>query len=138
MKRFECEEFRGVREGERLIEKRKLTKKGETGMRARTGGNCEKRESIEQALLRELDEELSIKPINYHYVCTLFHPSEEFQKIHYFAILQWSGEIQNNEAESLSWCSLDEIELIDISADRVAACEYRRVFERNSLNDNTP
>ena len=138
MKIFECASFILVRDGSILIEKRKLTKKGDPGMTAIPGGHCEEGESIEQSLLRELNEELGIKPINYHYVCTLFHPSDEFQKIHYFAILKWSGEIQNNEAESLSWCSLDEIELIDIPADRVAACEYRRVFERNNLNNNTP
>ena len=128
MKIFECVSFILLRDGEMLLEKRKLTKKGDPGLMAIPGGHCEKGESVEQALLRELDEELGIKPVNYHYVCTLFHRSEEFQKIHYYAVHKWSGEIQNNEAESLSWISFEEIERIDIASDRVAISEYRRVF----------
>lgn len=90
MKIFECVLFILLRDGEMLLEKRKLTKEGDPGLIVISGGHCEKGKSVEQALLRELYEELSIKPVNYHYICTLFHQSEEFQKIHYYAIHKWS------------------------------------------------
>ena len=128
MKVHECVSFILLRDNKILIEKRKLTKKGDPGLMAIPGGHCKKSESIEQTLSRELHEELGVKFVNCHYICTLFHRSEEFQKIHYYAIHEWSGDIQNNEAESLLWLSFEEIERIDIMADRVSVSEYRRVF----------
>ena len=50
-------------------------------------------ERPEDALQRELLEELGIVARSVAYVCTLLHRAEEVRKIHYFAVESWEGEI---------------------------------------------
>ena len=47
--------------------------------------------------------ELGITPLEVRYVCTLLHRSAEFRKLHYFAVPQWAGKVENHEAVSLRW-----------------------------------
>ncbi len=83
---------------------------------------------IEDALRRELDEELGLVAQDTHYVCTLLHRSQEYRKIHYFVIESWRGEMQNHEAEALLWIPLDTLETFDLDVDRIAVHEFLRVY----------
>ena len=112
-----------------LAEKRKLTKKVVPGAIALPGGHLEEGESPEDALQREVREELGIVPTDRHYVCTLLHRSQEFRKLHYFAIHRWEGEIANHEADALLWVPFDEVETLDLDVDRIALSEYQRVYQ---------
>ncbi|MCP4605546.1 MAG: NUDIX domain-containing protein [Proteobacteria bacterium] len=124
----DCVAFILIKDNRVLAEKRKLTKKADPGAVAFPGGHMKRGESCEETLYREIKEELNLVPGKIKYVCSLLHRSQTLHKIHYFAVESWTGEIENNEAESLLWISLDESERLDIDVDRVAIREYSRVY----------
>ena len=126
---LDCIAFMLVKNGRLLVEKRKLSKKVDPGCVSIPGGHVEDGESLEEALYRELDEELGIVPDAVRYICTLIHYSQEIQKIHYFAIESWDGDISNREADSLHWIQIGEVNNLDIAVDRVAVQEYLRVYQ---------
>jgi len=111
-----------------LVEQRKPTKKVDPGCIAIPGGHVEKRESLKEALHREMDEELGIVPGTTRYICSLLHGSQEFQRIHYFAVESWQGIITNREADSLFFIGFNEIERIDVLSDRIALRKYVSVY----------
>ena len=124
---LECIAFMLIRHDRVLLERRSLTKHLLPGALAIPGGHLEPGESPEDALLRELDEEVGIRPRSVRYVCTLLHRAQEFRKLHYFAIEEWTGEIVPGEAEALQWVGLDDTPSFDLDVDRVAVGEYLRV-----------
>ncbi len=130
MKLMECTAFILIKDEKILVEKRKMTKTVDPGLVAVPGGHCEENESMENILFRETKEELGIVPKQYSYLCTLLHKTQEIEKINYFVVTAWDGEIQNNEAESIFWIQFDETDRIEIEADRIAVKEYFRIFER--------
>ncbi len=111
-----------------MAEKRKLTKRVVPGKIAIPGGHMAAGENPEDALRRELIEEIGIVPAGVKFVCALLHRSEEFRKLNYFAIESWTGEIQNQEAEELLWIPLAETHRLDLDVDRLAVNEYKRLY----------
>ena len=124
----ECIAFMLMQDDQVLAEKRKRTKRVVPGAVAFPGGHIEARESPEEALYREVQEEIGIVPIEIAYVCTLLHRSQEFRKLHYFAVTRWEGEIIPQEAESVVWIPLNALETLDLDVDKIAVQEYRRVY----------
>jgi 8-oxo-dGTP diphosphatase len=124
----ECIAFMLIKDGQVLAEKRKHTKRVVPGAVALPGGHIEARERPEEALSREVQEEVGIVPIEIAYVCTLLHRSQEFRKLHYFAVTRWQGEIIPQEAESVVWIPLNTLETLDLDVDKIAVQEYRRVY----------
>jgi 8-oxo-dGTP pyrophosphatase MutT (NUDIX family) len=115
-------------EGTLLAEERAPTKTVMPGAIALPGGHVGPGETIEDALRRELEEELGIVPLDARYVCTLLHRSKEFRKLHYFAITRWEGVIGSHEAASLRWLPLDPPHGLDLDVDRLAVGEYLRLY----------
>jgi 8-oxo-dGTP diphosphatase len=125
---LECVAALVVKDGTLLAEERKLTKKVLPGAIALPGGHVERGEKAEDALRRELQEELGIVPIHLQYICTLLHRSQEFRKLHYFAVTRWEGSIGHHEAASLRWLPMTESRSLDLDVDRLAVAEYCRIY----------
>ncbi|GAB6262507.1 NUDIX domain-containing protein [Photobacterium sp. R1] len=123
----DCVSFMLIRDGEILLEKRKLTKAVDPGLMAIPGGHVEAGETLEEALHREVEEELTVTPVRYFPLCTLYHPTQELQRLHYYVVTDWTGEISAQEAEAVIWTSLQETAPATIAADNIALAEYRRV-----------
>ena len=128
MRPVECVAFMLIKDGQILAEKRKRTKRVVPGAVALPGGHIEGRENPEEALCREIQEEVGIVPIEIAYVCTLLHRAQEFRKLHYFAVTRWEGEIVPREAEAVVWIPLNALEALDLDVDKMAVQEYLRVY----------
>lgn len=134
MQIHDCVSFILLKEQCVLLEQRSEEKKTDPGKVTIPGGHMEESESQEQALIRELNEELSIEPTQYHYLCTLYHPSEELQRIHYYVVHQWSGDIKVQEAQSVGWHRLAHAS-VDIDADNIALSELKRLSSLLAATD---
>jgi 8-oxo-dGTP pyrophosphatase MutT (NUDIX family) len=128
MEMLDCVAFLLVEGDTFLAERRSMSKTLYPGAVAIPGGHLEDGESIEEALDRELDEELEIRCRSPRYVCTLLDRSIELRRLHYYAVEAWAGEIGNNEAEEVTWIRFDDLDALTLEADRVAVREYLRHY----------
>ncbi|WP_404970867.1 NUDIX hydrolase [Vibrio campbellii] len=126
MEVHECVSFILVKGDQVLLETRSKDKDSDPGMIAIPGGHMEKGESQPMTLLRELDEELNIKPQRCGYLCSLYHPTTELQLLHYYVVTDWVGDIQSLEAESVTWYPIINAP-VATEVDRIALSEYRRL-----------
>jgi 8-oxo-dGTP diphosphatase len=73
------------------------------------GGKCEPGETHEQALSRELFEELGIKVERcQRWKSTQFDYPHAFVNLHFFWVDAWQGEIQSREQQGFAWVLLDK------------------------------
>ena len=94
-----------TRNGAVLVEKRRADDEADPGLTLLPGGHVEPEESLDQALKREMREELGIRvekttPLH---VRRYTASNGERQRIHYFHILAWWGRIRSREAETVYW-----------------------------------
>jgi len=129
----DCVAFMLIKDGQILAEKRKHTKRVVPGVVGIPGGHLEAGEPPEEALRREAREELGIMPLEMAYVCTLLHRSQEFRKLHYFAVSWWEGAITPHEAEAVAWIPLTSLQTLDLDVDRLAVQEYLRVYKSKPI-----
>ncbi len=68
------------------------------------GGKIEKGESQDSALVRELQEELGITPIDFEYWQELVHEYDDFiVRLLFFNIYNYSGELIALEGQRMEW-----------------------------------
>ena len=85
------------------------------------GGHCENRESPEQALLRELKEELDIIPTEFQEIGILDEPNVEVygeSQYHVYLITDWNGvpgNQQPQEHSEIQWFSIEDALSITLS-----------------------
>jgi hypothetical protein len=67
-------------------------------------------------------------PVGRRIFGTLLHRSEEFRKLHYFAVPRWTGVVQSHEAAALRRVPRGSPRDLDLEVDRRALAEYARVY----------
>lgn len=93
------------------------------------GGHCEVGESEEEALVRELEEELGICPIRFELLASVEEPNPEKHgegRYQVYAISEWEGDPENlgKEHQIIRWFNLAELQDIDL-----ASSSYLEIFK---------
>lgn len=122
MARRECVCFLLVDKDFILLERRSSDVEGTNDLNI-PGGHIEADETRVEALVREVEEELGVKPLSYTFVCSELFDQFEPQLLHYFVVKEWSGKVINNESQQLVWRPLEKVSLIN-EPDRVAVSCY--------------
>ena len=109
-----------VKNGKVLLEKRKKAEDNYAGLWAFPGGHKDEAEEIEQALKREMKEELNVEIIKYRFIGEsedIDPTSKESYNHHAFLCTKWEGEItETAEEEGIKWVEISKIsELEDVS-----------------------
>ena len=131
-KTVECVSGVLIENGKVLVEKRRKDDSADPGFVLLPGGHVESRESLKRALVREMEEELGIAVKIAIPVLVRYHVATdgERQRVHYFHVRDWAGEIKSNEAEKVYWES--ELEnLSDASERRIVSRLLKRGLGQN-------
>ncbi|HEY7091913.1 MAG TPA: NUDIX hydrolase [Ktedonobacterales bacterium] len=105
------------RQGRFLLGKRSTRRKAYPGVWDLPGGHVEAGETVEQALVRELREELGVTPTKWRKLAVLREPAmgnegADMLCFHLFLVTQWSGDPYNrqpDEHETIAWFTLDDV-----------------------------
>ena len=90
-----------------------------------SGGKVEVGESREEALVREIREELSVDIEVSEFLMTVEHTYPDFHlTMHVFKCVLDQGEITLNEHVALKWLSLDELDQLDWAAADIPVVEF--------------
>jgi 8-oxo-dGTP diphosphatase len=99
-----------------LVSERPITKSW-AGYWEFPGGKIELDETPEQALIRELHEELGIT-VKPHHLAPLTFVSFDYAKFHLlmplYAVREWQGLVRSKENQALQWVSLEKLKKIQL------------------------
>lgn len=76
------------------------------------GGKVEPNESIEQAMVRECQEEIGVTPLEYQKVAIhdfVFPDGQSGMQVHAFICTKWQGEPTESEEMAPRWFDIDKI-----------------------------
>jgi 8-oxo-dGTP diphosphatase len=102
-----------VRDGELLLGRRSSDCQWLANAWDVFGGHIEHGESEEDALRRELAEELGIVPLRFQRLETIRGDRPEPWRLHLYVVCAWQGEPRNcqpQEHAEIRWCALTEAE----------------------------
>ncbi len=102
-----------------LVEKRLATDTLCPGAVAIPGGTMKEGESHQDTLVREMVEELSIRPLGSEFVCSLDDQALDLT-IHFYRVPDWEGEIACSEAEEVYFIPINEYHRLSEDIDRRA------------------
>jgi mutator protein MutT len=116
-----------------LLGKRSARRTAYPGVWDLPGGHVEAGETAEQALVRELREELGVTPREWREWAVLRAPamgdeSGRLLRVHLFLVTQWSGEPRNllpDEHDAVAWFTVDDAAKLTL-----AHAEYPRLFRQ--------
>jgi len=115
-----------------LVERRRDDDDSDPGLIEIPGGHVDAGETFEDALRREMKEELGVEVEKATLVQKSLYTASngERQRIHYFHVEKWNGRIRSTEAERVYWES--EISNLSIMPDRRAVRRVLRVQDHDS------
>ena len=114
-----------------LVEKRRANDEADPGYVEIPGGHVDSNETLEDALRREMREELGIEVERARLVQKSIATATngERQRIHYFYVEKWNGRIESNEAERVYWES--EVSNLSIHPDRIAVRRILGLYNKS-------
>lgn len=78
------------------------------------GGKVEKNETAEQAMCRELFEEVGLNAINYQLIeAKFFDCGDRALQLHFYLVTQFSGRAQGREGQPVKWVSKAQLSLYE-------------------------
>ncbi|NIO36890.1 NUDIX domain-containing protein, partial [Candidatus Bathyarchaeota archaeon] len=94
-----------LKEDKFLVERRRLNEKVDPGIVCLPGGHVRAHESKEEALKREMREELGVKVKEFRFVCKNFYVASngERQNAYCFLITDYEGEPVCRSAQEIFW-----------------------------------
>jgi len=128
------------REGDILLAKRSPNRKAYPDKWSLPGGHVEPGETLEAALVREIQEELAVLPSEYSMLGKIDDPNfqrSEAVRYHVFEVTEWGKaepEIDDNEHTDLMWLPLSKAYLIR----GLALSEYRLMFDKLAVKEGLP
>jgi 8-oxo-dGTP diphosphatase len=117
-----------VRKRQILLARRSPARRAYAGRWSFPGGHVEAGESLDEALCRELREELGVVPVTYSALSPITDPHSGSTVYHMYAVTNWSGEpaIRDEEHSELRWLRPAAAALLD----ELALDAYRPMFAR--------
>jgi len=89
------------------------------------GGKVEVGESREEALVREIEEELVVEIHELQYLTTVEHSYPDFQlTMHAYTCALKAGEVTLKEHVAAKWLAVEELDQLDWAAADVPVVEY--------------
>lgn len=112
-----------------LLALRSPNKKAYPNLWSFPGGHVEDQETLEQALKREIDEELGVCVKNCSLLTTISDANFNAASVvyHMFFVNDWAGtpQIMDNEHTDLRWFSIEDAQKLD----DLVFKEYQHIFE---------
>lgn len=100
-----------VRDGSALLAKRSVHRTNYANTWSFPGGHVEAGETFEDALIREVGEETSARPIDFEKCATIVDPYDEDVAYHLYAVTDWAGDecsLIGDEHSEARWFTLAE------------------------------
>lgn len=90
------------------------------------GGKVEAVETFEQALIREIKEELNLNIEVKEYLFTVKHTYPDFhiELATFMCVTKTIEELALNEHQDVQWCAIDELEQLDWAAADIPIVKY--------------
>jgi 8-oxo-dGTP diphosphatase len=112
-----------------LLARRSPSKKAYPNLWSFPGGHVEDQETLEQALTREITEELGVDAEDFSFLTRLSDPNFIASPVvyHMFLVTRWTGvpQIVNDEHTDLRWFTIDDAQNLN----DLVFQEYRHIFE---------
>jgi len=126
MAKIVCAGF--VENGKILLVRRASHRKWSANLWDLVGGHVENGEGLDEALVRECEEEVGLTPLAFNKVATLYESRDEKQKspFHTYAVPLWKGgqaSLLGTEHSELGWFGREDLEAMEL-----AMPEYRSVI----------
>ena len=104
------------------------------------GGKIQPGESAEEAIVREIQEELQVCIRPEKLLTTIEYDYETFHlTMHCFLASIIEGEIQLLEHEAMRWLTSDQLESVDwLPADIAVVAQLKRILNQTSIDLSTP
>jgi len=112
-----------------LVERRNLDEKVDPGIVCLPGGHVKTNESMEEALKRELREELDIEVKGLKFVCKNFYIASngERQNAYCFLVTDYEGKLVCKSAQEIFW--EDKIENLSLEVDRKTIIKLKELSD---------